>query len=271
MTAALRDDAMREFVSSLSQLQATAPTWCPGWSVHDLTAHVTAAAQERADLIDEHLGGKPPRGTRSWEVREPPFRAMADAMLRERLMEYAGRFESSVAALREGDAIEYTGWSMTAQQLRMHSHSEAVLHRWDLVGDDDTSVRLLSEPAMVTHALAAFDALPALTEAGRWRDCNVLPRPLILRSAGRPDVVATPGEGLSTTVAGDGPVIELRPHELPLVLWGRCPSRLRDPNANAETMEDILRRLCGRGGSSSPLASYADLIDAQLAAANPIG
>jgi uncharacterized protein (TIGR03083 family) len=135
----LRDDAMRAFISSLSQLQASAPTWCSRWSAHDLTAHVTAAAEERADLIDDHLAGKPSRATRSWEVREPPFRAMPDAVLRERLVEHAVRFETNVSALREDDAILYTGGAMTAQRLRMHSHSEAVLHRWDLVGDEPSA------------------------------------------------------------------------------------------------------------------------------------
>lgn len=224
----LRDDAMRAFISSLSQLQASAPTWCSRWSAHDLTAHVTAAAEERADLIDDHLAGKPSRATRSWEVREPPFRAMPDAVLRERLVEHAVRFETNVSALREDDAILYTGWAMTAQRLRMHSHSEAVLHRWDLVGDDAISIQLLSDPAMVTHALAVFDALPALAESQRWHRSNLVSRPVILRSV----------------------VIELRPHQLPLVLWGRCPSRLRDPSANAEILEDVLHRLCRQGGAS---------------------
>ena len=40
------------------------------------------------------------------------------------------------------------------EPLCMHSDSEAVLHRWDLVGDNDVGVSLLSDPAMVTHALA---------------------------------------------------------------------------------------------------------------------
>ncbi|OMC26835.1 hypothetical protein A5739_19440 [Mycobacterium colombiense] len=240
-TLSLRDEAMCAFVSSLSRLHPTAPTWCPGWSAHDLTAHVTAAAQERADLIDEHLAGKPTRATRSWEVREPPFRAMPDELLRECLLEHAVRFESKVAALGDGDTIVYTGWTMTADRLRMHSHSEAVLHRWDLVGDDATSIRLLADPAMVTHALAAFDALPAMTESRRWRDGNVLSRPLVLRCAGRPDVVVTPGG--AARPAGDGALIELERHELPLVLWGRLPPRLRDANVGAQTLDDLLRHL----------------------------
>ncbi|OBK43752.1 maleylpyruvate isomerase N-terminal domain-containing protein [Mycobacterium sp. 1081908.1] len=240
--ANLRDEAMRELISSLSDVHATAPTWCAGWSAHELTAHVAAAAEERANLIEDHLAGRPARPTRSWEVREPPFRAMPDAQLRERLVEHAIRFESSVAALPEGHTIMYTGWAMTAQRLRMHSHSEAVLHRWDLVGDDDVSVRSLSDPAMVSHALAVFDAMPALAEARR--------------SCGR-DLVVRPGEGLSVTASGHSLAIDLRPHELPLFLWGRCPSRLRDPNANAETLDDVLQRLLKGevGGSQSRRAS----------------
>lgn len=240
-SVSLRDEAMRAFISSLSKCEASAPTWCTGWSAHELTAHVTAAAAERADLIEEYLAGRPARATRSWEVREPPFRALPDLVLRKRLVEHAARFESRVAALKADDTIMYTGWEMTAERLAMHSHSEAVLHRWDLVGDDDHSVRLLSDPAMVTHALAAFDALPALVESRRWRDACAITRPVTLRSGHRPDVVVAPG--LSATPAEAGIVIELAPHELPLVLWGRCPPRLRDPSANAETLDDVLRRL----------------------------
>jgi uncharacterized protein (TIGR03083 family) len=232
----LRDEAMRAFISALAPLEPTAPTWCAGWSVHELTAHVTAAAEERAALIDDHLAGKPARATRSWEEREPPFRAMHDAELREQLVKQAVRFESSVAALKEDDTILYTGWEMTAERLLMHSHSEAVLHRWDLVGDDDISIRLLSDPAMVTHALAVFDAMPTLAEARRWRESGM---------------VVTPTEGLLPARDGNGVAVGLRPHEPPLLLWGRCPSRLRDPHANAETIQDIMQRLCREGGASA--------------------
>jgi hypothetical protein len=244
----LRDDAMRAFITSLSQLQAMAPTWCSGWSAHELAAHVAAAAEERANLIDDHLAGKP-RATRPWEVREPPLRTLPDGLLRERLAEHALRFESRVAALGPDDTIIYTGWAMTSERLRMHSHSEAALHRWDLVGDDDISIRLLSDPAMVSHALTVFTAIPALAEAQRWCQSGWACQPVILRSGTHPDVVVTPGQGLSVAADGHSPVIELRPHELPLLLWGRCPGRLRDPNANAETIDDVLRRLCPQSGT----------------------
>jgi hypothetical protein len=70
----ISDQAMRSFIAALPAEEATAPTWCPGCSSHELVAHVAAAAQERADLIEEHLAGRPARPARSWEKREPPFR-----------------------------------------------------------------------------------------------------------------------------------------------------------------------------------------------------
>jgi hypothetical protein len=92
---------------------------------------------------------------------------------------------------------------------------------------------------MVSHALRVFDAIPALPEARRWVTSM---RPLVLRVGRQPDVVVVPGKGLTTTAHGDGLVVELESHELTLILWGRCPSRLRDPNATAETVDNIFDR-----------------------------
>jgi hypothetical protein len=240
------DEAMRAFLSALPSREATASTWCLGWSTHEVVAHVAAAAQERADLIEENRSGQSSRPTRSWEVREPPFRSLPDALLRERLITEAVRFERAVSTMSGTDSIEYTGWTMTAERLRSHSHSEAVLHRWDLVGDDDTSRRLLSEPALTTHAVAVFTALPALPEARRWLDARFTDRPVRLRSAGQPDVLVEPGTGLSLVSADateTSPVIEMGPCDRLLVLWGRCPAALRSPAENAETVDDLLIRL----------------------------
>jgi hypothetical protein len=91
------DEAMRAFLVALSRVEPSAPTWSSGWSAHEVTAHVAAAAQERADLIEEHLAGHPARATRTWQEREPPFRALPGEQLRDRLVLEAGRFERAVA------------------------------------------------------------------------------------------------------------------------------------------------------------------------------
>ena len=76
-------------------------------------------------------------------------------------------------------------------------------------------------------------------------------------------LVLTPGSGLSLTANDEADVIHLKAYELPLLMWGRCPSRLRDPDANAETIEDVLRRLvspdCARrvGYDDRPVAPPA--------------
>jgi mycothiol maleylpyruvate isomerase-like protein len=242
----VRDEAMRAFVSAVSSRKATAPTWCPGWSTHEVVAHVAAAAQERANLIEEHRLGQSCRPTRSWEVREPPFRALPYAVLRQRLVSEAVRFERAVSAMSSTESIEYTGWTMTAERLRTHSRSEAVLHRWDLVGDDETSRRLLSEPALTDHAVEVFNALPALLEARRWVDAPFTDRPVRLRSAGQPDVLVTPGTGLSlVSEATDttSPLATMDSRDRLLVLWGRCPAALRTPAESAETVDELLTRL----------------------------
>jgi uncharacterized protein (TIGR03083 family) len=241
--AGIEDSAMRAFIATVAAEEPSGPTWCPGWSVQEIAAHVTGAAEERADLITEHLAGQPGRPTRSWEEREPPLRALPAAALRGHLVAEAVRFEQAAARMRETDVIEYTGWPMTAELLRRHSRSEAALHRWDLVGDDQASRQLLTDPALARHALAAFAAIPALPEARRWAELP--PGSLIrLRVAGEPDVLARPGQP-PTLVSPDGlgTVIELDHRERLLVLWGRVPARLRDHRSPGDGIDDILQRL----------------------------
>jgi len=241
----LVDDAMRALVVAMQKVEGSAPTWCVGWSAHELVAHVAAAAAERADLIEEHLAGRPLRPTRSWEEREPPFRALPHQLLRQRLVVEAVRFESAVAAMDPADSIVYTGWAMTADRLRTHSHSEAALHRWDLVGDDSTSAQLLSAPSLTDHAVVVFAAVPALAEAQRWIQSRFTTRPVRIRSAGQPDVLVEPGSGLSLVPsAADDVVVEMDAAHRLLVLWGRCPAALRSPTGNPETVDELLHRLC---------------------------
>jgi hypothetical protein len=64
-------------------------------------------------------------------------------------------------------AVPFTGWAMSVDQLRTHARSELVLHRWDLVGDDKWSTQLLAQPDLLAHGRAALAAMPTLKEARR--------------------------------------------------------------------------------------------------------
>lgn len=59
-------------------------------------------------------------------------------------------------------------------------------------------------------------------------------------------MLVTPGEGLSLPAARSHspvPVVELTAADRLLVLWGRCPARLRQANGSPETIDNILGRL----------------------------
>jgi hypothetical protein len=45
----------------------------------------------------------------------------------------------ALADLGDASTFEFTGASMTAAQIVMHSRSEAAIHRWDVAGSDAVS------------------------------------------------------------------------------------------------------------------------------------
>jgi hypothetical protein len=237
---------MAALIASISRLEPSAPSWCIGWSAHDIAAHVTGAAQERADLIEEHLAGLPSRPTRTWEEREPPLKELDGQVLRDRLLVEAARFERSAAAMNPEDTLDYTGWTMTASRMRSHSHSEAVLHRWDLTGDDALSRMFLSDPGLTEHALAAFAAIPALNEARRWSAASFSIESFRLRSVQLDDVLVRRGSVPSLVPQSNAvpavPVIELDTADRLLILWGRVPPRLK-PAERPVDVDELVEHL----------------------------
>lgn len=158
------------FLTAVRDLPPQAPTACPGWTVHDLLAHVVAGAQEIARLVEEAVAGGPVSGTRAFEEREAPLRAVADPELRNLLFTEGARLQSGLEALHAADpsrTVPFTGWAMTVDQVRTHLRSELALHRWDLVGDDDAGRALLAQPDLFAHALDVRRHMLALAEVAR--------------------------------------------------------------------------------------------------------
>lgn len=225
-------DEIGEFIGTLITNPPERLTNCRGWTVHDLTAHLAAGAAEQADLIEERLAGKPERATRPFEEREPAYRALPDAELRERLVVEATRFADLQAALGTG-SIAFTGRQMTAPDFAMHGRSECSLHRWDIVGRDDITWEMLSQPALTIHAVTVLSEMSTLAETPAHR----------LFDAQLPDglrvvVRSEPDDDLIITMRNRVPQIELvamrdepshlalEPAARLLFLWGR-----REPSA----------------------------------------
>ncbi|MBV9059877.1 MAG: hypothetical protein JOZ09_12080 [Pseudonocardiales bacterium] len=118
--------------------------------------HNTGNAEELSRVLEEHMEGHPV-DTRSFEEREDTYRAMTDVELWsvfvarcERLVDTADAAEQE---LPSETAITWTGRTVTPDVFAEHMREEMVLHRWDMTGDDATSVHSLMQPWMTEHSV----------------------------------------------------------------------------------------------------------------------
>ena len=260
-------DEAREFLAALAERPEDARTACVEWQVRDLVAHLAAGAQEEADLVEAALRGDPPRPTRDFAEREAAFRAKAYPRLLKALAHHSRRLVAAIDALiRDGGAVEFTGALLTGQELRMHSRSELAVHRWDLVGSDDISNRLLAQPELTAHAVTILTRMPSLQESVAARAARVTDAPdgfgFGLRSPGTDDVLvrlgATPSLSLQARADGeddrDGlPVVRCSPADRLLLLWGRRPPRERVDLSGLSTPTTAGRGLPHRVTAAHPL------------------
>jgi hypothetical protein len=124
---------------------------------------MAVGGEEMARLVNARLAVGPCAEigpTRVFEDREGPFRAMADRALRRRFVVNGLALTDAILKLQAvGPAatVTFTGWDMTAAELIRHGESELILHRWDLVGSDPTSLALLNSPDLLEHGRKVID------------------------------------------------------------------------------------------------------------------
>ena len=218
----------------LDARQFTAPdvlSACEGWTAHEVTAHLAATAAEITRHLQPYLQGEPIPQTRSFEQREPPYRELSNAALLARLeAEDASMREALVQVLgKEPDAvIPWTGRQMAVAKFLPHMRNEYAVHRWDFVGDDDTSTQLLSQPELTAHAVSVLGEI--LLRRGRQHD----PSPeqdfhvrLRATDAAGPDVEVVVDSGHAAlheaSGHGDEPYVEMDAAARTLFIWGRRP------------------------------------------------
>lgn len=202
-------------------------TACAAWTTRDIVAHQAGNAVELGRVLAAHLEGRPVPETRSFDQREPPFRQMSDekrlAALQEAITDLAPILQQG---LEEPDTwVAWTGRRMKVAWFGEHMRSELILHRWDLVGDDDQATTQLSQPWMTTHSVHAV-GVPLLRRGhAALPDTPFTSR---LRVAGQPDVVLTNGTQPTITLAPADP--DTPPDLITdaaarvLLLWGRQPA-----------------------------------------------
>src|SRR6266852_1660922 len=230
----------------LPNVAPQASTACTAWTADALLAHLAAGAKERADLIEEKLVGRPERATKAFVEREAVFLAMHDEELRAALMREAGRFETAVTALAQQGVhvtIAFATTRFTAAQLATHQRSEAAIHRWDLVGTDETGDALLAQRDLTQHGVTVLNRLQTVLQESptpRLQQAGVSAIRIVLRSPGHPDVVlkAAAGEGIfeisDHAPLEGGALVTTDAAQRLLIIWGRRPTT-RPIDIDAET------------------------------------
>jgi uncharacterized protein (TIGR03083 family) len=240
------EKAFGSLADTLTAVDAHAATACAGWSVHELTAHLAAGSAEIADLVELELAEGRTRPTRNFEEREAPYRALSPKKLRRSFFAEALRATVAVERLAVADdgrrRVMFTGAALDAPTLILHIESELVLHRWDIVGSDATSVAALSDPRLGAHAAATVAAMQPNVFPPRQGP----PETIILRSAGAADIAVAGGSATKIEVAHDPhahPVMVCHPAVRTLLLWGRRPNGLPQPVGDPGVVASVVEML----------------------------
>ncbi len=220
------------FYTALDQTAPTSLTGCLGWTMHELTAHICAAAIEIAENLEAFLAGKVVPNTRSFEEREAPYRAMTDSVLRVKSIRSIERMAADIDSVlsAEPDAVvPWTGRAMLVKTFVTHLRSELAIHRYDIVGDDETSRALLGNSELTDHAVTI------LGRALLFRGSNMAPTGFraALSSPDSDDVIVLVDDEDSCLIRGEissNPAVIGDADARLLFLWGRLPgnpSRLK--------------------------------------------
>jgi hypothetical protein len=100
--------------------------------------------------------------------------------------------------------------------------SEDAVHRWDLVGDDETSTALLGQQELLNHAVKFIGA--PLCQRGLRHGAGDQPLTVTVRTEGQDDLKVTMGEGaaqLAVVPAEGSATIYADAAARLLLLWGR--------------------------------------------------
>jgi uncharacterized damage-inducible protein DinB len=244
MTDKLPDLAFEAFMETLSRCQPSALTACSDWTVHDLVVHMVSGADEILRHLKPALDQEPIPATRSFAEREAAWADVADDDLRVQLptlVSQVNQYLDELHIREPGHVMPWSGRQMPTSRFRSHLRNEFALHRWDMTGSDDISIRLLSDPSLTAHTVRAL-AGPLVARATPMPD-GWSAR---LRSGQQDDVVirVTSNNGPAMTLEAqtdEQPAVQTEPDLRLLLLWNRFQPTLR--NCEAPLGTEQLRKL----------------------------
>jgi mycothiol maleylpyruvate isomerase-like protein len=130
--------------------------------VHDIAAHLAGNSSEIARIVEAYAEGREVPETQPWDVREARFRELDHAKLLRSIVDETERMNrvlSSVLSAEPDATVPWTHRQMSVKKFGTHMRTEFALHRWDVIGDDDASLQLLSQPELTHHAIDVLGAI----------------------------------------------------------------------------------------------------------------
>ncbi|MHB8190927.1 MAG: maleylpyruvate isomerase family mycothiol-dependent enzyme [Ferrimicrobium sp.] len=237
------------FLQALDTTSSNTLSACVGWTAHEVVAHLVAASVEVALNLEAYGSRRLVPPTRGFQEREAPYRAMDDVKLRS---EFSRSIERMAIALdevlgAEPDAVvPWTGRQMVVASFVTHLRSEFAIHRFDLVGDDETGTTLLAQPELTDHAV---EVLARALVARGAASAPVGFSAVIAAHGARDVVLVVDGNGprLTRSDTSSEPAVVGDPAARLLFLWGRRPGDPRRISApqGAEVLAQVEAMLVG--------------------------
>lgn len=235
-----------EFLTALQDLPPHALTACPEWTVHDIGAHLAGACEEVTRHVQAYAAGTPLTSTRSFEEREAPFKALGPVELLRTLDREEQRMRQEIRAVLAGEpdaALRWTGRRMRVDSFLSHLRSECAVHRWDMYGDDETSMKLLQQYDLFQHAVTAIGPKPLCARGIGKYGSELSGLSARLRTDGLPDLrieVAGSLPSMDLVDPAGEPTISGDQSARLLLLWGRSPTPATRLEATG-TGDDVVR------------------------------
>jgi uncharacterized protein (TIGR03083 family) len=248
-TAARREAAaLASHARALDGAGWDAPTWCVGWSVREVVAHLAEGMDRFGQQVRGALAGQPVEFSMAErDARRAQVKALPDDALVARLEDNTAAFFAPVESLA-ADVLLRPIVPMAAgltpvfgvAQLRLF---ELAVHRWDVRVPTDPAAQVDAEAVALlmdwvlagAHRQAKRDLLAGLQGAVRCETTG---------PAGGPVTIAASGEAVQVARGGAGPAdatLHLSSEALLRWLWGRLPlaTALEQGSVRLEGQRDL--------------------------------
>jgi uncharacterized protein (TIGR03083 family) len=235
-----------------------APTWCPGWTVREIVAHLAEGMDRFGQQVQGGLSGQPVEFTMAErDARRAEVKALPDAELADRLERNTAAFYERLAPLSDDDLARPSipmaaGITPVLQVAYLRLH-EPALHRWDvaIVRDPAAAIEphaaaLLSDYVLAGAArLAKADALGDSAGVVLAETTGEGGGPVALRWQGG-QIAVTRGAPATADATLHLPI-----ESLIRLIWGRLPlTALHDGTIRIDGDATVVQRLAAAFGNT---------------------